>query len=72
VKPLKQHIINIQIKTNHIYIYIYRTRYIHDACVESNNMVIVDDLGGGVIYFVPKTCRLAIEPVGSFSYFPVH
>jgi hypothetical protein len=45
VKPLKQHIINIQIKTNHIYI--YRTRYIHDACVESNNMVIVDDLGGG-------------------------
>jgi hypothetical protein len=70
VKPLKQHIINIQIKTNHIYI--YRTRYIHDACVESNNMVIVDDLGGGVIYFVPKTCRLAIEPVGSFSYFPVH
>jgi hypothetical protein len=72
VKLLKQHIINIQIKTNHIYIYIYRTRYIHDACVESNNMVIVDDLGGGVIYFVPKTCRLAIEPVGSFSYFPVH
>jgi len=29
-------------------------------------------LGGGVIYFVPKTCRLAIEPVGSSSYFPVH
>lgn len=70
MKLLKQHIINIQIKTNHIYI--YRTRYIHDACVESNNMVIVDDLGGGVIYFVPKTCRLAIEPVGSSSYFPVH